>query len=186
MSNRKGDEDRCGLEPRAAARRRLMRAVGGSGFALGAILAAKWHKPVVQSVLLPAHAQVSPAQEDSEPSVPCPVSVTIAGGPDGGARGSYTLDVQIGGTTLAEISTAGATLVSTSTSAGTTLPVGTFQIAGRIAVGRVGVFTALLSASCCDASASQTFGSTTTAAGSFESLIDGQITDDGECTLSPL
>lgn len=41
-------------------RRRVLAALGGSGAAFGAALAAGWHKPVVRTVVLPAHAQTSP------------------------------------------------------------------------------------------------------------------------------
>jgi len=47
--------------PTAAGRRRLMRAIGASGgvAAFAALTAPRWARPVVNAVLLPAHAQLS-------------------------------------------------------------------------------------------------------------------------------
>jgi len=54
-----GDESPA--NPRAAGRRRLLRTLGGAGSvaAVTALLAPNWVRPVVQVVVLPAHAQLS-------------------------------------------------------------------------------------------------------------------------------
>lgn len=51
----------CHSSPAGRSRRRLLRAMGGSGVALGAVLASDWREPVVKAVVLPAHGQMSPA-----------------------------------------------------------------------------------------------------------------------------
>lgn len=49
--------------PGGTSRRRLLRVLGGSGgAALGSVLVVRWHKPLVHAVVLPAHAQMSPAE----------------------------------------------------------------------------------------------------------------------------
>lgn len=52
-----------GTDPRQQARRRLLKALGGAGgaFAAGKSLPETWSRPVVDAVLLPAHAQATGA-----------------------------------------------------------------------------------------------------------------------------
>jgi hypothetical protein len=64
--------------PTGAARRRLFRALGKSGAAaLGGLLVSRWQKPIVETVLLPAHAQTS-RTEMTGPGSPIGCVVTLA------------------------------------------------------------------------------------------------------------
>ena len=73
-------------------RRKLLKSIAaGSGAVIaGKSLPESWSKPVVDSVMLPAHAQTSPS-----PCTPCLVAATYCGG---GGSGSIDMDVAIDGT----------------------------------------------------------------------------------------
>ena len=48
-------------EPRGFGRRRLLQALGAAGgSAIAALAPAKWTKPLIEAVVLPAHAATSP------------------------------------------------------------------------------------------------------------------------------
>lgn len=52
----------------AARRRVLKRLVAGGGFvATGKMMPDDWQKPVIESVILPVHAQMSPEDTEEEP-----------------------------------------------------------------------------------------------------------------------
>lgn len=72
MKNNKLNQPTPQLEPRPAAtreRRKLLMVIGGGGMA-AAVLPGKWSKPIIDAVVLPAHAQTSMCVAD-----------TLAGGP---------------------------------------------------------------------------------------------------------
>jgi len=67
-TDRRGDNP-SDINPAAAARRRMIRALGSSGaLSLASLAVNGWRKPVVRAAVLPAHAQSS---------VACTVGVTI-------------------------------------------------------------------------------------------------------------
>jgi len=66
---------------RETSRRRLLTALGIGGSA--AFLPQGWQKPVVKSLVLPAHAQTSPPTEEFSFTDPCSVSLSFEAGPVG-------------------------------------------------------------------------------------------------------
>jgi len=72
-------------------RRKLLKSIAaGSGAVIaGKSLPESWSKPVVDSVMLPAHAQTSPS-----PCTPCLVAATYC---EGSGAGSTTLEVAVNG-----------------------------------------------------------------------------------------
>lgn len=64
-------DDKTGSQTtREQARRRILkRLVAGGGIvATERIIPQDWHRPVVESVILPAHAQTSPGTEEDKPT----------------------------------------------------------------------------------------------------------------------
>ena len=66
-----------------ASRRRLIKAIAGSGSVIVGtkVVPKEWIKPVVDSVILPAHAQITPPPPDPGPSL----SLTCEGTPPNGS-----------------------------------------------------------------------------------------------------
>lgn len=62
---------------RRSARRRVLAAIAVGGGTAAGMLPARWSKPLVESVMLPAHAQASAAPQ---PDPPPPPVVTLPGG----------------------------------------------------------------------------------------------------------
>ena len=83
--------------PSGAARRKLLRKVRiGGGVALGAIIAKGWHTPVVQSAILPAHAQSSGNLGSPPVANSCPVIVNVIHTDDFQNQDSYSFQGAIG------------------------------------------------------------------------------------------
>ena len=99
MSDKKSSESRRNLLKSIAA--------GGGAIVAGKTLPEKWTAPVVDSVLLPAHAQTSPAPTTTAaPCTPCLVAATYCEGQgDGSMRvtvaenGTVTVDHSVGSDT---------------------------------------------------------------------------------------
>ena len=72
-------------QKQANSRRKALKAITAAS---GGIVAAKWSKPVVDSVVLPAHAQTSPAAPAPQP--PAPQITLASGGGGSGATASAT------------------------------------------------------------------------------------------------
>jgi hypothetical protein len=132
--------------PAAAARRRLLRAVAGSGAAmLGGQFTSGWQKPVVNAVILPAHAQLSAVTP-----VNCPVTMvaTVSQATSYPYSASVFLSGTGGGTTLlseADVPGGYGTLISGIA----TLPAGSYSAFFRYSGPNVPwAFT--LDVSCCD------------------------------------
>jgi hypothetical protein len=51
-------------------RRRVLKAITVGGVATALVLPSKWTKPVAQSVIVPAHAQASPAKDRERDECP--------------------------------------------------------------------------------------------------------------------
>lgn len=105
--------DHLASDSPGVARRRLLRALGGSSLAAGTVVASGWHKPVVRAVVLPAHAQISglaiactvedtegPCDTDATGAVEFRVFGTVTGAAAGGAvlEIEYRNELQIVGT----------------------------------------------------------------------------------------
>lgn len=169
--------------PSGAARRRLLRAVGGSGgVALGVLLAGQWQKPIVKAVVLPAHAQTSPVE-----TVGCLITVLadLEGVATGSADGTMQIFVQDGGGST-EL---GSVLVPFTASAASLLvssmfPPGTYDVIAGVTRQSGSVQNWTVNWSCCDASLSSasTFGGVT--APSDNLLAVAEINDDGQCELN--
>ena len=87
MENEK--EKSKGQTMESVSRRRLLKQIGVAGAVTGAaaMLPAKWAKPVVDKVLVPAHAQTSPTTTPTPtttPEGPCTVYEIGDTGPGGG------------------------------------------------------------------------------------------------------
>lgn len=168
-------------EPPGAARRRLLRAISGSGgAALGVLLASRWHKPIVKSVVLPAHAETSPGE-----AVGCLITVLVD--VDGtvfstGTDGTIGIFAESGGATTEMGSVlVPDTATQASLIASSVFPPGNYEVnAGVSRPGNSFQFWTV-NWSCCDATESQV--------SSFGSSSDGlstiaDIGDDGECELN--
>ena len=87
------------------ARRKLLKTIvsGGGAIVAGKSLPENWTKPVVDSVMLPAHAETSPAEPTPPtpptPCTPCLVAETYCTGRSNGAGGgSINISVATNGT----------------------------------------------------------------------------------------
>ena len=78
-SDRDAETENNTVDPRSEARRRLILAIGGTTGLTSTALISNWKKPQVESVLLPAHAQTTPTEEDddSDSSGPAPCSTEL-------------------------------------------------------------------------------------------------------------
>jgi len=61
--------DESTLNSAGGARRKLVQALGGAGGVVGGLLLTGWRKPVVESVILPAHAQTTTETGGPTPTV---------------------------------------------------------------------------------------------------------------------
>lgn len=165
-------------------RRRLLEILGkGSGATAAVVLPTVWMKPVVNSVLLPAHAQTSPDEDEDEDSTPnCEVATTlnndstedsvfIAVTPQQATPGQEALDGEISGTL--------------------DLPPGTYQVVVtvQLASGNNGEdFSGTVT--CCSGESTVFSGDFTPTATSTDVLTSAftvagiDIDSDGECTIS--
>jgi hypothetical protein len=85
--------------PSAPARRRLIRALGGSGaLGLATLAAGGWKKPVVDSVVLPIHAAVSPAVSPAACEIGA--SITVSNSNTQAASLGACIDLIGGGQTM--------------------------------------------------------------------------------------
>jgi len=168
------------VNPAAAGRRRLLRAVAGSGVAvLGGLLTTRWHKPVIESVILPAHAAVSPVTP-----VSCPVTMVASVTP-GTSSAAYGASVLLSGTggpiLLAQANTTG---VNTTISGITTLPPGAYS-AFFSYTGDGLPWTYSMEVSCCsDASATGNVFGLMSFPYNFNIALDVQVVGDGTCTVT--
>ena len=79
------------------ARRKLLKTIvsGGGVIVAGKSLPESWTKPVVDSVMLPAHAETSPAEPTPPtPCTPCLVAETYCAGRSNGAGGG-SIDISV-------------------------------------------------------------------------------------------
>lgn len=179
-SDRSPDPNR----PSGAARRRLLRALGGSGGALlGVVLASKWRKPVVEAVVLPAHAQTSGLPPSAATGCQVTLEATFAGVPSGNSNAGRSMTLFVSGansTTLATGSTAGFDPLTLSGSS--TFPPGSYSAAFSTAHDFLATGSFQLRVACCDA----------TAVAEFQQLDPDDpslfwpnivIDDDGECSF---
>lgn len=171
-------------QPSGAARRRLLRALGGSSVALGTVLAAEWHKPIVKAIVLPVHAQMSPGDGDTDGGpIGCAITASVSIEPV--SVGSFSVEVGVASTDGAVVgtllSTSGASVAVTA-SGSSTLPTGFYQFGGDASVPN-GEYSISSGFSCCDATESFTI-----LVGPDEtSQIGGltfDVTDDGECEFT--
>ena len=76
------DVDSSTSNPQGAGRRRLLQLTGGIG--ASAIVSSEWKKPVIETVLIPAHAQTTDSESDSDstqnstPAGPCVLTISAA------------------------------------------------------------------------------------------------------------
>jgi hypothetical protein len=173
---RDNDTDHSGDSPSRttpAAKRRLLRALGGTGgIALGVLLGARWHKPVVKAVVLPAHAQASPVEE-----MGCLISVSAAVRFVSAGVGTMQIVAQdgSGSTELGNVEIQGSTTLLGSS----TFPTGTYTVGVAMSTG--GIARSLdVSWSCCDDTASANLTPSDGGATLFRSA---DISDDAQCEL---
>lgn len=179
-----GKDGAGGANPLGASRRRLLRAIGGSGgIALTTVLSSQWAKPVVKSVLLPAHAQTTSSNE------PCPISMEATFGPTSDNSGALAYSVSLavfepgGGTTFLGQSTEG-TGGSVTLAGSATFPpaAGSYSLGMEFAGAELASYSAALNASCCDESrASPDIGFIGFVTGS--SSLRFVTIDNGSCTF---
>jgi hypothetical protein len=167
---------------RAVARRRLLRALGGSGGAvLGTVLTSSWHKPVVEAVLLPAHAQTSETTATN-----CPVTLTLSGFNDTGSA-AYSLSLFVGDTVLAA-TTFDSTVSAGSVSGSSTFPPGAYVAGVSLESDGIPLYSGIFRAECCDGLYTDS-GAVNASVGGGE-VLDAQtglfISDDGECSIISL
>ena len=176
--------------PSARSRRKLLRALGGTGgVALGAIMTSGWEKPLVESALLPAHAESSPSA--------CTSLIDFSSFAPASYASSYVLNALVSnsnGTTAIANANGGFVFPSstTSVSGSSTFPPGTYMV-GVQAFRSTDNFptnfpftesmTGAYGVSCCD-------GSNTLFQDSFDEggtmitdVLPVNITDDGTCEL---
>lgn len=87
-----GDENR--KQPADQARRKVLKTIAVGTAAAGVLtVSSKWSKPVVNSVILPAHAEATnaqgPATETTTTAVPTTISPLEEGGSEGGSATSW-------------------------------------------------------------------------------------------------
>lgn len=173
------DSSEPAANPAAGPRRRLLRALGGSGgVVLGTILASKWHKPVVEAVVLPAHAQTSEAAS----TVNCPITLTLSQFNASGS-GGYTVSLFVGGTVLAEDEVIGGT--SSSLSGASTFPPGTYSVGLSVEQNDAPLYYGIFQADCCDAQyVDSGYANSNIASNVLNPQTVFLISDDGECSLA--
>jgi len=161
--------------PAGAARRRLLRAVAGSGSVmLGGLFSSGWQKPVVNAVILPAHAQLS---GDIAPACAVTLSATVVAN-----VWPYTAQLFMsnfsGGTLVAETNGGtGSTILS-----GVTVPTaGTYTVYLYYSASFQPWSFTLSQACCGDAQATNTnFDSNTT---TYFANLSFTTPGDGTCTV---
>lgn len=173
-----GPAGRTGNRTEGRARRRLFRALGGGGLALGAVVAAGWQRPVVRSVVLPAHAQISPGTGEDGP-VGCAIAASVDAVP--ASAGDFTVAVRVFDTdgeigTLASMTGNSA---STSASGSSTVDIGAYTFRGDVSVA-AGEVSISSNFSCCDDTRELSLSVDTDGSSIFFGF---DVTDDGECDL---
>lgn len=127
------------INPRAAGRRRLLRAIGGSGVALSAVLTSRWQQPVVETVVLPAHAQTTNANTEQSSSGPnqnqiaatgCVLSITsiFQAGPATPADQLQTYQIIVQGTSNGSLVTSPVLAQATHSGTGTIALTATLEL----------------------------------------------------------
>ncbi|HSH42045.1 MAG TPA: hypothetical protein VK973_07970 [Arenicellales bacterium] len=162
--------------PAAGPRRRLLRALGGSGgVVLGTILASKWHKPVVEAVVLPAHAQTSAV----EATASCAITLSVPSFNVSTAVAN-SLSLFVNGSVLGSVVhvyDGTNSPYSTSLAASSTFPPGTYTAGLSVVQDSAQPYYAELEVECCETSfATSGYDNVGTA----PPLV---ISDDGECSL---
>lgn len=140
--------------PVASSRRRLLRAVGASGGAtVGMVLASRWQRPVVESVLLPAHAQTTSKPDDNDNgNDPDPGGCTISVAATVDHGDVFTVELVVapngggGSTTVASLITEDDNVTLAGS---TTVPPGTYDVFGTISHPSSSFVTFTFAASCC-------------------------------------
>lgn len=170
--------DESQVNPLGAARRKLVRALGGAG---GAILAGgmvgAWRKPVVESVILPAHAQTSGCRDVGwTVSVEFPFST-------GNINIQMWSDTSITNSVFNGVGSASLSL-STTLNTGSAVPFGALLFWTNAAMASVGTLTMDLTVTCCN----NTYVTGTTAAGSTGGSLPAFSSPliypaEGECTF---
>lgn len=180
-----GDLDSSSNEA-GAVRRRLLRSLGGAGGLAVGTFVTGWTKPVVESVVIPAHAQTTTIGDDNGPAV-CN-TLSIAG------TGSYTLTGSSFDSLTLGVTISGSATVYESTyelpfsfdhSDSFSLPPGSYNMVLGTTRGIISTGVAEYSISCCnnDLEVSTNLSGAGSDSGSFASLsvIMG---DDGECSIA--
>ena len=163
--------------PKAAARRRMIRALGGSGaLGLATLAAGGWKKPVVDAVALPVHAAVSPAA--------CEIgaSVTVSNSNTSGATLGVCIELlDAGGTTSFGCYVASASGTASGGSSVTAGP-GTYTLSYYWDTANTLTGVGLVNSGsvvCCNTSARGAISVNSTS--SYEVLLT--VSDTGECAL---
>ena len=169
--------------PRAGARRNLLRTIGGSGAVAVGAMTAGWQTPIVKSVILPAHAQGSP---QSSNVISCPVTIRVDGDTPG--NGPYTITLGVTGNTAGAFSVgtavnaaAGASAsVSFSSNFGTDIT----RVGGGFSVASGGTWTRSLFVTCCADTYSFSNTQQPGGAGTFGTNV-AIIIGSGGCIINP-
>jgi len=156
--------------PAGAARRRMIRTLGsGGGMALAGIIAGGWKKPVVEAVLLPAHATQS---DTSQPDCTLFFTNVVSFG------GLFTAGIAFDANTVTQVPTdddqitvTASTIVNANQS--------NFYASGLVAISGGGEASQTVSASCC----TNTFADTATITLANFTYSVEIIYDDGICSI---
>lgn len=177
-SDRSPTADESQLNPLGPARRKLIRALGGAGGTiLGASLVSGWRKPVVESVILPAHAQTSGCRDVGwTVSVEFPIST-------GNINIQLWSDTSITNSVFNGVSSASLSS-STTLNTGSAVPFGALLFWTNAAMASSGTLTMALTVTCCN----NTYVTETTAAGSTGASLPAfspplMYPAEGECTF---
>jgi len=175
--------ERSSLHEAGSARRRLVRALGGSsGLALAGLIAGGWKKPVVDATLLPAHADSSGSSDTGTPS-PCTVYATEVGSVP---IASYVLAIAFGAITDIVASTTGvngqAQVTASTVISAANSPLLAWGLITADATNLAGTGGHTVYVSCCTNSNFLT-GTVSSDANDDALGIQASFVDEGQCTL---
>lgn len=167
-------------------RRRLLEILGKSSGATAAVaLPTVWVKPVVNSVLLPAHAQTSPDEDEDEDSTPtCEVGTTLA-------NESQLMEDDVCIAVTPEEDTPGQCVSGDTISGDLDLPPGTYSVVVTVQLASDNTNEDFSGTVTCCGGDSSTFSGVyartdtdTEPASSAFTVASVVIDDDGDCTIS--